>query len=122
LGYTLYGPHRADFDLLKGTLSVRHFLSRGQQKLLICAMMVAQGMLLTNQGKKAPIYLIDDLPAELDAHNRKRLLSLFASQHAAQFFITAVEREIVYQGVDLSKVSTKVFHVKHGQVDVPTGQ
>jgi DNA replication and repair protein RecF len=116
LGYTLYGPHRADFDLSKEGVSMRHFLSRGQQKLLICAMIVAQGMLLTKQGKKAPIYLIDDLPAELDADNRKRLLSLLASQDT-QFFITAVERETVCDGLShLNAVPMKVFHVKHGMI------
>lgn len=116
LGYTQYGPHRADFDVLSAGCSVKHFLSRGQQKLLICAMMIAQGMLLTMQGKKEPIYLVDDLPSELDVKSRKKLLSLLASQQT-QVFITAIESETICNVISHKlDVPMKVFHVEHGNI------
>src|SRR3990167_7913365 len=64
-GHTLFGPHRADFDIQKQGVSMKQFLSRGQQKLLIYAMILAQGQCFSAQSKGL-VYLIDDLPSELD--------------------------------------------------------
>ncbi len=114
-GYTQVGPHRADFDIRLDGISVKHFLSRGQQKLLICAMILAQGMLLAKCVNKSLIYLIDDLPSELDLYSRQKLISLLAKQ-PTQIFITAVESETICALLNKSDVSLKVFHVEHGNV------
>src|SRR3990167_5657398 len=55
LGYTLFGPHRADLDIKIQGVSAKHFLSRGQQKLLICAIILAQGMLLSTHKEQGLI-------------------------------------------------------------------
>lgn len=115
-GHTLYGPHRADLEITIDGVPVKHFLSRGQQKLLICAMIIAQGKLLTSHTKKRLIYLVDDLPAELDLLSRRKLISLLSLQET-QIFITAIEREAICDLIsDNPGVSMKVFHVKHGNV------
>jgi DNA replication and repair protein RecF len=110
LGYTQYGPHRADFDVIIDGVSAKYFLSRGQQKLLICAMIIAQGMLLNEGRNKRLVYLVDDLPAELDQHSRDKLISLLTQQET-QVFITAIEPELV--GGEEKK---KVFHVEQGRL------
>lgn len=112
VGYTLFGPHRADLDVTLNAVSVKHFLSRGQQKLLICAMLVAQGMLLAAQANKGLVFLIDDLPAELDRANQGKLVSLLSGQKT-QVFITAIEHETIVDVLD-SHIPIKVFHVEHG--------
>lgn len=115
-GYTQVGPHRADFDLISEGLTLRHVLSRGQQKLLICAMILAQGMMLAEQNKAGLIYLVDDLPSELDLLSRQKLVSLLAMQKS-QIFITAIEKEAICDLVsDKALVPMKVFHVEHGNV------
>lgn len=113
-GCTQYGPHRADMDIRFDGLSAKHFLSRGQQKLLICAMILAQGMLLSGTINKGPIYLVDDLPAELDEGSGKRLASLLSRQ-LTQVFITAIDGDVI-QGLLNSTLASpaKVFHVEHG--------
>ena len=116
IGYTQAGPHRADFGLNSEGLILRHILSRGQQKLLICAMILAQGMLLAEQEKSGLIYLIDDLPSELDLHSRQRLVALLTAQKS-QIFITAIEKEAICDLIcDKTMVSMKVFHVEHGRI------
>ena len=116
LGYTQYGPHRADVEISVNDVSVKHFLSRGQQKLLICAMIIAQGMLLAKQTNKRLIYLVDDLPSELDAQSRQRLISLLLTQQS-QVFITAIESASICEFIDnKSSVPVKLFHVEHGQL------
>jgi DNA replication and repair protein RecF len=116
VGYTQPGPHRADFELISEGFTLRHVLSRGQQKLLICAMILAQGMLLAEQEKTGLIYLVDDLPSELDLISKQKLVSLLAMQES-QIFITAIEKEAICDLVcDKSSVPLKVFHVEHGNV------
>ena len=110
-GYTQTGPHRADFKLSVNHLPVKDILSRGQQKLFICAMIVAQGAMLNECVNRKPIYLIDDLPSELDNHSRSRLMRLLAMQNA-QVFVTAVE----YEALASCQVPMKMFHVEHGCV------
>lgn len=116
-GHTLLGPHRADLDLRSRGDSIRHILSRGQQKCLICAMILAQGQLLTDQHHQASIYLIDDLPSELDELNQAKLISLLFEQ-SSQVFITAIEKQAIAAWMKLENAPpVKVFHVEHGQVD-----
>jgi len=107
-GYTQWGPHRADLHITINQIPVRYLLSRGQQKLLTCAMIVAQGNLLNNCTNKALTYLVDDLPSELDAQSKTKLLSLLTKQET-QVFITAIEHSPM--------TASKMFHVKHGHVE-----
>jgi DNA replication and repair protein RecF len=113
LGYTQYGPHRADFKIIVNNMPAKDILSRGQQKLFVCAMILAQGTLLRKHTNKKPIYLVDDLPAELDMTSRSNLMSLL-SQHEAQVFVTAVERDTLEDFFE--NVPMKMFHVEHGNI------
>lgn len=117
LGYTQLGPHKADITIAHQGRPVKHTLSRGQQKLLICAMIIAQGQLLTIQNELAPIYLVDDLPAELDKNSRKKLLTVLSKQ-GTQIFMTAIEDKAIREEIDLLvyRKPVKVFHVEHGRV------
>ncbi|TAK72344.1 MAG: DNA replication/repair protein RecF [Gammaproteobacteria bacterium] len=114
-GHTLFGPHRADLEVKSSGVAVKHFLSRGQQKLLICAMIIAQGMLLAKLANKRLIYLVDDLPSELDFQSRHKLIALLAKQQT-QVFITAVESKTIVDVNDKLDVPMKVFHVEQGRV------
>lgn len=121
-GSTQCGPHRADLDIRLQSGSVKHFLSRGQQKMLICAMLVAQGMLLTAHRNKGLIYLIDDLPSELDFQSKDKLVSLL-TQQKAQIFITAIESMMVSEVLTDPQTQIKqVFHVEHGAMKAQSTQ
>lgn len=45
-------------------------LSRGQLKLLMCALRLAQGEFLTRESGRRCLYLIDDFASELDDERR----------------------------------------------------
>ncbi len=47
LTYTAHGPHKADFRIRADGAPVEDTLSRGQLKLLMCALRLAQGEFLT---------------------------------------------------------------------------
>lgn len=111
LNYTQFGPHKADLKILINRIPAKDFLSRGQQKLFVCAMILAQGILLQKLTQQRPIYLIDDLPSELDNDSLKRVSGLLMQQDT-QVFITAIEPNEIIEFVD----SAIMFHVEHGKI------
>lgn len=112
LTYTQFGPHKADLKIQINRTPAKDFLSRGQQKLFVCAMILAQGILLQKLTQKQPIYLIDDLPSELDNNSLKRLIELLKQQET-QVFITAIEPSTIKEFVN---DSAKMFHVEQGKI------
>ena len=69
-GATQNGPHRADLSFKIGRSKAVEILSRGQQKILVSAMKLAQGLLLSEALDRSCLFLVDDLPSELDQANR----------------------------------------------------
>lgn len=113
-GYTRSGPQRADLKLVVGGRPASEALSRGQQKILACALLVAQGRWLTEVTSKQGIYLVDDLPAELDREHRERLGRILASL-PAQVLVTAVQRDLVMAGLETA-ANLATFHVEQGRI------
>ena len=112
-GYTQFGPHRAEISLKVNGQSAQTCISRGQQKLLVALMRLAQAMQFTEATKTPCVLLYDDLPAELDANHRKLILSVLSKMNI-QLFLTAIEK----QQIDLSAWEIKkMFHVEHGKLN-----
>ena len=113
-GATQSGPHRADIVIRAGNRLAIETLSRGQQKTLVSALKIAQGMLLTQTLDRHCIYLVDDLPAELDRGNREKVLSQLVGL-GGQLFVSCVDREALQLGLPNSpEVAT--FHVERGTI------
>ncbi|MEQ1637890.1 MAG: DNA replication/repair protein RecF [Methylococcales bacterium] len=120
-GYTHYGPHRGDFLLFMNDKPAKDFASRGQLKILVLALKLAQVHLLHLKFNNIGCILIDDLAAELDLSNLNKLLSYLASMNF-QVFLTATELQNFGNLHNLPEF--KVFHVEHGnikQTKVPRG-
>ena len=94
-------------------IPVQDVLSRGQQKLLVTALQLAQGKLLQEKTDTSCIYLLDDLPAELDA-NKRQLMMATLQDLGAQVFVTSLETELL--DMLIASHGTSVFHVEHGRV------
>jgi DNA replication and repair protein RecF len=113
-GYTHVGPQRADLRIQVGAHTAADTLSRGQQKLVVCALKLAQGQLMREGQAGECIYLVDDLPAELDGPHTQLVCEELASL-GAQVFITCIDaRELEMYWPD--GASPRVFHVEHGKV------
>jgi len=120
-GFTHSGPHRSDFQLLVGSLIAKDFVSRGQLKLLMLALKLAQVQLINIEEGQAVCILIDDLTAELDMPNKEKLLA-FLSKLNCQVFMSTTE--LSNFGSLESLKNYKVFHVEHGEIkleNVPRG-
>ncbi len=113
-GASQLGPHRADIEVKLGKRRALEVLSRGQQKLLICALKIAQSKLLAESVGRQCLYLLDDLPAELDSENRKRVLTQLGALQA-QLFVTSVDRNALnLEEFEASEIAT--FHVERGTI------
>ncbi|WP_323666782.1 DNA replication/repair protein RecF [Pectobacterium punjabense] len=114
LGYTALGPHKADFRIRASGVAVEDMLSRGQLKLLMCALRLAQGEFLTRQNGLRCLYLIDDFASELDSTRRRLLAERLKATHA-QVFVSAVSAE---QIEDMVGEKGKMFRVEQGKITV----
>ena len=110
--YTTSGPHRADLTVKCLQGKAAETLSRGQLKLTVVALKLAQAILLERESSRKPVLLIDDLAAELDVEHRALLLNTLR-EIDSQLFITTPELGLIDHGQWGEK---KVFHVEHGQV------
>ncbi len=109
-GFTSVGPHRADLSIQHHARSVRDTISRGQQKMLAIALLLAQTELLSSSSGSMPTLLIDDMPSELDAWHQERLF-VYLSELRAQKIVASIEEPIGQFGA-----TGKKFHVEHGQL------
>lgn len=112
-GFTRLGPHRADLLPLLDGVPAQERVSRGQQKQLVAALMLAQARLYQRLKSQPCLFLIDDLASELDAGHRERVLHCLRSMHG-QVFMTAIDEA----AIDTAGWSSqRRFHVEHGRVE-----
>ena len=72
-GMTLIGPHRDELELLIDERPLASFGSRGQQRLAVVALKLAEADVISLLGER-PVLLLDDVLSELDAGHRETLL------------------------------------------------
>lgn len=113
LGYTFSGPNKADLRIKVNGTPVEDVLSRGQLKLMVCALRVAQGQHLTEMTGKQCVYLIDDFASELDSQRRQRLADCLKATGAQVFVSSITENQIA----DMRGDSGRIFHVTHGAIE-----
>jgi DNA replication and repair protein RecF len=111
MGFTQQGPQRADLRIRINKQPAVEVLSRGQQKLVVSALKLAQGRFLERTAQRHCIYLIDDLPAELDEQNRYQFCGLLEDMQC-QAFITSVEPSAL-KNAWRTDTPVNMFHVKH---------
>jgi DNA replication and repair protein RecF len=109
-GFTQVGPHRADLQLDFESGGVRETASRGQQKLVAAALVLAQvGLFEARTGRRSTL-LLDDASAELDAGAQLRLAEALQGL-ASQQILTGLSLESLQP-----KPGFPVFHVEQGRL------
>lgn len=109
-GNTQSGPHRADLRLVYDERQARKRVSRGQQKLLACALIIAASAVVQTHLQRRLLLLVDDPAAELDAGSLERLMLCVAGL-GCQVIATSLEHR---EG--LFPQAPRVFHVEHGKL------
>ena len=115
---THYGAHRADLRVSYDGLPVQEGLSRGQQKLLVLTLHLAQVEVLYSRTGKTCMLLLDDLAAELDESNMQMFLGQLQALNAS-VVATGLDKQLYLRlvaSLDLSH-KTRMFHVEHGKIE-----
>jgi DNA replication and repair protein RecF len=110
-GATQVGPHRAELNIRLNGMGVKDRISRGQQKLLAAALLIAQLKLFPDGAPVQPSLLLDDPAAELD-DDRLAGLIREVSAHAVQLIVTTLHSEFSAFGAPGRR-----FRVDAGQVE-----
>ncbi len=92
-GATSVGPHRDDLDLSVDGRPLSRFGSRGQQRLAVLALKLAELAHAEAAIGLHPVLLLDDILSELDPAHREALLAAVVG--SGQTFITATEAALV---------------------------
>jgi DNA replication and repair protein RecF len=88
-GFSGHGPHRDELAFKREGRELRAYGSRGQQRLGLLALLLAEREELAAERGAAPLLLLDDVMSELDATRRERLTTLL--RRGGQAVITTTE-------------------------------
>ncbi len=109
-GITHVGPHRADMAVNMGARGVREEVSRGEQKLVAAALILAQIRVSAADREHGGVLLVDDPAAELDQTALEGLLAVLEGL-PAQLVLTGLSEARLPPAGDFP-----VFHVEQGKV------
>jgi DNA replication and repair protein RecF len=109
-GYALIGPHRDDLEILFDGREIRSFGSSGQQRSALIILDLAKVSVYHLWHNEYPLFLIDDVDAELDRKRINRLLEHLEGR--TQTFITTSKESLVEQFVR----QANIYHVSEGLV------
>ena len=96
----LLGPHRDELEILWGGYEIRRVASAGERKSLSLMLLAAHGRVLEGVGR-SPVYLLDDMDAELSPQTLASVWKVF--QGARQLFATS-NRPQVWLTLEVGKV------------------
>ncbi|MBI3950421.1 MAG: DNA replication and repair protein RecF [Acidobacteria bacterium] len=110
MGYSLVGPHRDDLGIRFDDRDLRPFASAGQQRSTLLILDLARISVYNKVFDEYPVFLVDDIDAELDRRRIEVLLDYL--QDKTQTFVTTSKRDIAtsYSGL------AAVFRIEEGQV------
>src|SRR5829696_10525285 len=97
-GFTGHGPHRDDLVLRRDRRELRAYGSRGQQRLGLLALLLAEREALAESRGTPPLMLLDDVMSELDSGRRGRLVEVLRAR--GQSLITTTDLAHVPGGDD----------------------
>lgn len=107
-GHALIGTHRDDLDILFDNRDLRKYGSSGQQRSALLILQIATLSVYHSQNGEYPLFLLDDIDAELDYRRIGQLLE-FLSDKTQTFVTTSKESFIEKFGR-----AAEIFNVENG--------
>lgn len=111
MGQTIKGPHRAELVFSRAGSLAQRRLSRGEEKLAVAALLVAQTAVIRRLCARKVLILVDDFTSEMGDSAQARLLDLLLKAES-QVVITSLNRSSAIEALD----DYAMFHVEHGRV------
>jgi DNA replication and repair protein RecF len=111
-GVTAAGPHRDDVAFLIDGRSLEAFGSRGQQRIAVVALKLAEVSAIETETGQSAVLLLDDVLSELDELRRSRLLARIA-ELGSQVIVTATDAKLL----EMEPIDTlPLFEVENGSL------
>ena len=110
-GYSLLGTHRDDLEILFDNRDLRTFGSSGQQRSALLILQLAAINLYFERNNEYPLFLLDDIDAELDKKRTAKLLEFLEGK--TQTFLTTSKESLVEQFAHRATV----FQIANGTVE-----
>jgi DNA replication and repair protein RecF len=111
-GYALIGTHRDDLDILFDGHDLRKYGSSGQQRSALLILQLANLSVYYSQHQEYPLFLLDDIDAELDYKRIGGLLEFL--QDKTQTFVTTSKESFV----EKFGATAQVFTVSSGSAAI----
>jgi DNA replication and repair protein RecF len=92
-GYSLIGPHRDDLEILFDGRDIRTYGSSGQQRSALILLDLAAISVYYSWHNEYPLFLMDDVDAELDQKRIGHLLEYLEGR--TQTFITTSKNDLI---------------------------
>jgi DNA replication and repair protein RecF len=92
-GHALIGPHRDDLEITFDGRDLRKYGSSGQQRSALLVLLLANIAVFNSTRGEYPLFLLDDIDAELDYHRIGQLLEYLSDK--TQTFITTSKHNFV---------------------------
>jgi DNA replication and repair protein RecF len=109
-GHALIGPHRDDLEIHLDGREIRVYGSSGQQRSALLLLDLAAISLYNSTSNDHPVFIIDDVDAELDERRIRHLLEYL--ENRTQTFITTSKRNHVEEFFSRSSV----YEIEDGTV------
>jgi DNA replication and repair protein RecF len=107
-GHALIGPHRDDLEVTFDGHDIRKYGSAGQQRSALLLLLIANLSVFFAQREEYPLFLLDDIDAELDYARIGRLLEFLHGK--IQTFVTTSKQSFV----EKFGTNATIFHVENG--------
>jgi DNA replication and repair protein RecF len=110
-GRTLSGPHRQDLLVSHAAKNMPAAQSStGEQKALLIGIVLAHAELVAQRAGHAPLLLLDEVAAHLDARRRAALFERLSGR--GQVWLTGTDAAMFAEAAN-----PRFFHVENGQID-----
>jgi DNA replication and repair protein RecF len=98
---TLVGPHRDDFAFVSGERNLASFGSRGEQRMAVLWLKLAELSYVEQETDEKPTLLLDDIFSELDHEHREQVWEIAKNQ---QTIITTADEHFVSTDFPMEKI------------------
>jgi DNA replication and repair protein RecF len=109
-GHALIGTHRDDLDILFDGHDLRKFGSSGQQRSALLVIQLANLSVYHLQNQEYPLFLLDDIDAELDYKRIGQLLEFLSDK--TQTFVTTSKESFI----EKFQKNASIFTIENGAV------
>lgn len=111
-GHSLLGTHRDDLEIMFDGHDLRKFGSSGQQRSALLILQLANLSVFYEQHNEYPLFLLDDIDAELDYKRIGQLLEFL--QDKTQTFVTTSKESFI----EKFGANAEIFTIENGRVKI----